>query len=277
MGGIFDWSEYHMLTKEYQILSSTLDELISQYIDGTLSLEDFNKSVAEIPQKLDETKSALDRLKVAVSAQQELARQSELFTYDEEKGLQLASLTDILANIVGSMINQFAQFEGIAAMFNPISTILKGFVDVLTPMLNALDPIAMALVSFGRLLGSLLAPLTPIIKAISWVFAALSYAFDQAVLFFDNLLGYIGLGFLSAEQRAEMSKSIEERTSEPGAIGSTTGTTFQAGSTQNITYNNQFTFKENYILESDDEAIRTLADLIIENLRERGYDLVVGG
>ncbi len=57
---------------------------------------------------------------------------------------------------------------------------------------------------------------------------------------------------------------------------SSTGQTFQTGSSQHITNNYYFEFRDNDILTEDDESARRFADLIYKNLRDRGVELQVG-
>jgi len=177
-------------------------------------------------------------------------------------------------------------------LLNPISTILTGVMEILGPIINLLKPLGDALISIGRvfaltfnLFGQGLLVLQPFFKALGWLGATISYIADQIVLFVDGIftwlstLPFIGGLFsplLTEDQRQSMKRTIPERMEDIELPQSTTGQTFQAGSSQHITNNYHFEFRDNDILTEDDESARRFADLVYKNLRDRGVELQVG-
>lgn len=182
------------------------------------------------------------------------------------------------------------QIEGLQKVLNPFSTVIGGIVTVLEPMLMGLQPLGALFESLGYLIGGVLIPvLKPWIDQIGYASLALGWFVDWLVLQIDTLyswldsLPFLGSFFdplLTEEQRQEKSKSLAERFEEYGEkttpLQSTQGEVFQAGSSQHITYNNSFDIHDNNMISPDSEIVRSLGDMIIENLRNRGMAIVVG-
>jgi hypothetical protein len=157
-------------------------------------------------------------------------------------------------------------------------------------VISGLAPLGGLIESLGYLIGSVLIPvLKPWIDQIGYASIIVTWFIDKFTLGIDTLftwldsIPFIGNWFnpiLSEEQRQEKSKSLEERFQEyqekTTPMQSTQGETFMAGSSQQITYNNSFDIHDNNMISPDSEIVRSLGDMIIENLRNRGMTIVVG-
>ncbi|MGQ4834682.1 MAG: phage tail protein [Candidatus Asgardarchaeia archaeon] len=114
----------------------------------------------------------------------------------------------------------------------------------------------------GNFINILLGGLPQIFPVLNWVFNP-----------FSALANFI-LDALSGRNAPQGKEPYWETTPEGE---STYGQTFTAGTPQEITYNYNFIFKENYVLTEDSEAVRRFTDLIYAELRNKGAVKVVSG
>ena len=290
-------------------LDSAMNDLEKQFINGEIELGEYTERVVYLRNISRDLEVSLGDLNKKIERSSIVGDSSEIFKVDENTG-ELVSvfaklrpgmegLTDVVGNLstAGEMfamglLNQVVNLEAINMLLNPISTILTGVMEILGPILNLLKPLGDALISIGRvfaltfnLFGQGLLVLQPFFKALGWLGATISYIADQIVLFVDGIFVWLsGLPFigglfsplLTEDQRANMGRSISERMEDYELPQSSTGQTFQAGSSQHITNNYHFEFRDNDILTEDDESARRFADLIYKNLRDRGVELQVG-
>jgi hypothetical protein len=294
------WDKLKLVNERIAILEQNIDDATSAYINGEITLKEFRNAVDESKDKLEQANSVLEKLtetqttlldKLKKNITEQVAGGSELFSMDK-----LTDTTSTLADaFVGAsgIVTQFAtgllssimNVEAINKLLNPISTIISGMMVILEPMLNLLMPIADLLSSIGTWMATLLTVFQPMIKIFSRGAAILSWFFDQWTLLVDKLFRWLdsipGVGrffdpILSEEERQKKQMTIEERLEQYDIPQSTANTTFSAGSTQEITNNYYFEFKDNQILTEDDESVRRFADAIYQNLRDRGVEFEVG-
>jgi len=297
------------VNRQLAFLDTAMNDLEKQFMEGTIQLGEYTERMTYLKNLTDSFSDSLGDLKKKIERGSIVGDSSEIFKVDENTG-ELVSvfaklrpgmegLTDVMGNLstAGEMfamglLNQVVNLEAINMLLNPITTILTGVMEILGPILNLLKPLGDALISIGRvfaltfnLFGQGLLVLQPFFKALGWLGATISYVADQIVLFVDGIfvwlskLPFIGGLFsplLTEDQRVNMDRSISERMESYELPQSSTGQTFQAGSSQHITNNYYFEFRDNDILTEDDESARRFADLIYKNLRDRGVELQVG-
>ncbi len=306
---VFGETEIKRISRQMSFLDSAMSDLEKQFTNGEIELGEYTERVVYLRNISRDLGSSLDDLKKKIERSSIVGDSSEIFKVDENTG-ELVSifanlrpgmegLTDMMGNLstagelfaVG-LLNQVVNLEAINMLLNPITTILTGVMEILGPILNLLKPLGDALISIGRvfastfnLFGAGLLILQPFFKALGWLGATISFVADQLVLFVDGIFVWLsGLPFigglfsplLSEDQRANMGRSISERMEDYELPQSSTGQVFQAGSSQHITNNYHFEFRNNDILTEDDESARRFADLIYKNLRDRGVELQVG-
>ncbi|MFA5457990.1 MAG: transglycosylase SLT domain-containing protein [Synergistaceae bacterium] len=297
------------VNRQLAFLDTAMNDLEKQFMEGTIQLGEYTERMTYLKNLTDSFSDTLGDLKKKIERSSIVGDSSEIFKVDENTG-ELVSvfaklrpgmegLTDVVGNLATagemfamSLLNQVVNLEAINMLLNPITTILTGVMEILGPIINLLKPLGDALISIGRvfaltfnLFGQGLLVLQPFFKALGWLGATISYIADQLVLFVDGIfvwlsgLPLIGGQFsplLTEDQRANMGRSISERMEDYELPQSSTGQTFQAGSSQHITNNYHFEFRDNDILTEDDESARRFADLIYKNLRDRGVELQVG-
>ena len=297
------------VNRQLAFLDTAMNDLEKQFMEGTIQLGEYTERMTYLKNLTDSFTDTLGDLKKKIERSSIVGDSSEIFKVDENTG-ELVSifanlrpgmegLTDLMGNLstagelfaVG-LLNQVVNLEAINMLLNPITTILTGVMEILGPIINLLKPLGDALISIGRvfaltfnLFGQGLLILQPFFKALGWLGATISFVADQLVLFVDGIFVWLsGLPFigglfsplLSEDQRVNMGRSISERMEDYELPQSSTGQTFQAGSSQHITNNYHFEFRDNDILTEDDESARRFADLIYKNLRDRGVELQVG-
>jgi len=309
ISNVFGETKLERISRQMSFLDSAMNDLEKQFINGEIELGEYTERVVYLRNISRDLEVSLGDLNKKIERSSIVGDSSEIFKVDENTG-ELVSvfaklrpgmegLTDVVGNLstAGEMfamglLNQVVNLEAINMLLNPISTILTGVMEILGPILNLLKPLGDALISIGRvfaltfnLFGQGLLVLQPFFKALGWLGATISYIADQIVLFVDGIFVWLsGLPFigglfsplLTEDQRANMGRSISERMEDYELPQSSTGQTFQAGSSQHITNNYHFEFRDNDILTEDDESARRFADLIYKNLRDRGVELQVG-
>ena len=297
------------VNRQLAFLDTAMNDLEKQFMEGTIQLGEYTERMTYLKNLTDSFSDSLGDLKKKIERSSIVGDSSEIFKVDENTG-ELVSvfaklrpgmegLTDVVGNLATAgemfavgLLNQVVNLEAINMLLNPITTILTGVMEILGPIINLLKPLGDALISIGRvfaltfnLFGQGLLVLQPFFKALGWLGVTISYVADQIVLFVDGIfvwlskLPFIGGLFsplLTEDQRVNMDRSISERMESYELPQSSTGQTFQAGSSQHITNNYYFEFKDNDILTEDDESARRFADLIYKNLRDRGVELQVG-
>ena len=294
------------LEKEIKIFETILghfedqiDAVTKLYVDGEISLGEFTEQLDSLTYQANWTSNALKELQGSIQTtselldgfndmQQKLASGSELLEFNmESMSLGFLSVEGMLLSFGMSMLEAAMNVEAINMLLNPLTTIVRGFFEIAGPILNILKPLGDALASFGRWMAIGLVYMQPLFKAFALIGATISWAMDQVVLMVDNIfvwlsgLPIIGDAFdpiLSEDQRRHLGRGIQERIDETTPDQhSTIGTTFQAGSTQEIHNYYYFEFKDNHILTEDDRSVRHFSDLIYNNLRDRGViELEVG-
>ena len=306
---VFGETEIKRISRQMSFLDSAMSDLEKQFTNGEIELGEYTERVVYLRNISRDLGNSLNDLKKKIERSSIVGDSSEIFKVDENTG-ELVSvfanlrpgmegLTDVMGNLATAgelfavgLLNQVVNLEAINMLLNPISTILTGVMEILGPIINLLKPLGDALISIGRvfaltfnLFGAGLLILQPFFKALGWLGATISFVADQLVLFVDGIFVWLsGLPFigglfsplLSEDQRANMGRSISERMEDYELPQSSTGQVFQAGSSQHITNNYHFEFRDNDILTEDDESARRFADLIYKNLRDRGVELQVG-
>lgn len=174
-------------------------------------------------------------------------------------------------------------------LLNPFQVIIDGIVQMIEPMLNSLWPLVDLLTSFGQIIGSILNIFQPVFIIIGKAASVVGWFADQLILGIDwifraldkiPVIGAFVNPILSEDQRQKKQRSIQDRWNEIDNMTtptqSTTGTSFSAGSSQNISNTFIFEFRENQILTEDDESVNRLSDMIYQNLMDRHPELVTG-
>ena len=309
ISSLLDETKLEKLNRQMSFIDAEMSALEKAFTEGEIGILEYSERIKYLSNISHNLGLSLEALNKKIERSSIVADASEIFKVDENTG-ELVSvfaklrpgmegLTDVVGNLsvagemfAMSMFNQIMNLETVNMLLNPITTILSGVMEILSPIINLLKPLGDALVSIGRvfaltfnLFGQGLLVLQPFFKALGWLGAAISYIADQIVLFVDGIFVWLsGLPFigglfsplLTEDQRANMGRSISERMEDYELPQSSTGQTFQAGSSQHITNNYYFEFRNNDILTEDDESARRFADLIYKNLRDRGVELQVG-
>lgn len=306
LSSVLNESQLQTLGRQMNFLEATMSNLEQQFISGEIGLEAFIERMLELQEVSKDLKETFDALKKKIRFEEEvkavIAGGSELWDLKQltdgtnELVSTFESLDDVGNSMSITLLTQLMNLEAINKLLNPISTFMSGMMEVFGPFFNSLfKPLSNLLIALGRLWGAfnvlyqILHPtsliITVLLKSLGWLSATISYVSDWFVLMIDKLftwldsipvLTWIFDPLLTEEQRKELRKTIPERMEELTPPQSSTGQTFQAGSSQNIVYNYYFEFRENHILTEDEESVRRFADLIYKNLRDRGHELQVG-
>lgn len=288
------WDTLTTLNEKLDLLSSAQDELTQKYRSGELSFEDFGEQVSVVKTKFDEVQISLDsassaldelanKVKEKKNITEPLADASDWLKLDDATGNLVSDFSSVdgaLGKLVKNLVASIAGFDSVAVFLAPTSLLLKGFMDVLSPIFKLLQPFANILISLGRLFGAIVNVVQPLAAIFGVVGSAVTYVIDSITLGIDSFFRFldklpvIGLfvnPILTEDQRKEMETPAQDRLNDSVVSQqSTTGTTFSAGSSQNITNNFIFEFKENQILTADDESVRHFSDLVWQNLLDRG-------
>jgi len=212
-----------------------------------------------------------------------------------DSSTQLGSTFGALVAEAGSLLTTLGLIN---LAFMAIQPIIEGFLEVVQPILDVIfKPFANILKEVGRVLGSLgvivgavlmvlnpiLLLLRPLAYVLSVIVATIGWAADQIVLFLDAFVRAIhnipiigpmiaSNGFLSEEQKRMMSRSIQQRIDE--TMGETGEEEEESGSGLSVSAHEvhnhvNIYLEKNYLLTSDDQAIKVLGDAIWQYLKPK--------
>lgn len=105
---------------------------------------------------------------------------------------------DPLASAALKVVDAFMQIESVAAVLDPLGTILESMVAILEPFINtALQPLVDFLADLGEIVGIILTPafllLEPVIKSVTLLLSILTFPLKLLADAIEWLLGLIGI------------------------------------------------------------------------------------
>lgn len=192
---------------------------------------------------------------------------SSLNTFEAKLAQAGASLLETLnpINIVSGWIGSLnSGLQGLISAIDPIAAIFRGINKALAPVLDRLmEPLE----HLGYIIGK---ALIPVIEALIPVFTGLAYIvagiWNALASVLNMILGIFGV----AIPLINFQDSWEEEQSTPSDMTNTAGYHQPVYNTFNVT------FTGNTVLDSDDEAMETLAEKFLQYCREHDIEVVAG-